>query len=82
MIGLPLIACLTANAGANIRVAFSVTDLEHISIRMEEGEIDLLIDSDRIIPESLVADIFELPFPTEHYKLTMGWHPRNHEHLP
>jgi len=55
VIGLPLIKSLATRAGENVRAAFSVSDPERVAMHMEDGEIDLLIDSERIVPGSLKA---------------------------
>jgi DNA-binding transcriptional LysR family regulator len=62
-IGLPLIERLAANAGENVHLLFSVADPEHIGAHMEKGEIDLLIDSERIVPEGVKRRVLiEEPF--------------------
>jgi DNA-binding transcriptional LysR family regulator len=62
-VALPLIASLSAAAGEDVRVAFSVTDPAHIAAHMEEGEIELLIDSQRNVPPNLKAQLLlEEPF--------------------
>lgn len=49
-VALPLIAALSAAAGENIRAAFSLTDPARIATNMEEGEVDLLIYSEKVVP--------------------------------
>lgn len=53
VIGLRLIERLSSHAGRNVHVAFSISDSERDGLLMEEGEIDLLIDSDRRIHRSM-----------------------------
>lgn len=62
-VALPLIASLSAAAGENVRAAFSITDPEFVAAHMEEGRIELLIDSERVVPPSLKAQpLLEEPF--------------------
>jgi DNA-binding transcriptional LysR family regulator len=63
VIGLPLIASLAAAVGGNVRAAFSVSDPERVAVHMDDGEIDLLIDSERIVPDTLkVQLLLQEPF--------------------
>jgi len=78
VIGLPLIARLATNAGDNVRVAFSVTDEERIATHMEEAEIDLVIDADRVVPQGLSSQpLIEEPFVMAQRKA----HPRGTDTL-
>jgi DNA-binding transcriptional LysR family regulator len=63
VIGLPLIASLAAETGENVRAVLSVPEPKRIAAHMEDGDIDLLIDSERIVPGGLHAQLlFEEPF--------------------
>jgi DNA-binding transcriptional LysR family regulator len=52
LVGLPLIELLGKSAGPGIRVAFSMSEPDKLVAHLEEGEIDLLIDAQRVIPGS------------------------------
>jgi DNA-binding transcriptional LysR family regulator len=63
VVGLPLIERLSTHAGSNVHVVFTISDPQHDAVHMEEGGIDLLIDSARAIPRSMKARILlEEPF--------------------
>jgi DNA-binding transcriptional LysR family regulator len=50
LIGLPLVELLGSSAGPGVRIAMSMTDPAAVAAHLEEGEIDLLIDAERVIP--------------------------------
>jgi DNA-binding transcriptional LysR family regulator len=52
-IGIPLAARLASHAGQKVRAAFNRFAPEQIAKLMEEGEFELMIDSERAIPEGL-----------------------------
>lgn len=54
-IGLPLVETIASNANPDIRVSFHGFDKEKIASQMERGEIDILIGSERMIPETMKA---------------------------
>lgn len=56
-IGVPLAARLASHAGDRVRVAFSMAAPGEIGRLMEEGEFDLLIDSERAVPAGLLARV-------------------------
>jgi DNA-binding transcriptional LysR family regulator len=56
-VGAPLAARVASHSGENVRVAFSVTEPERIARFMEEGEFDVLIDSERSIPTGLISRV-------------------------
>ncbi len=53
VLGLPLIEKLAAHAGPGIRIAFRVPDVELIGAQMEQGEVDLLLASERLVPPTM-----------------------------
>lgn len=55
VIGLPLIEELAARAGPGVRVAFRNPDVASIASQLEDGEVDLLIASERLLPPSMKA---------------------------
>ena len=78
VIGLPLIERLSTHAGRNVHVAFSISDPQRYAVHMEEGDIDLLIDSTRVIPRSMKTRVLlEEPFVMAQRK----GHPRGTEAL-
>jgi DNA-binding transcriptional LysR family regulator len=78
VVGLPLIASLAARTGGNVRAVFSVPDPKRIAAHIEDGDIDLLIDSERIVPGALHAQLlFEEPFVMGQRKQ----HPRGRRRL-
>lgn len=54
-VGASLAARVARQAGDNVRIAFSMSEPEHIARFMEEGEFDVLIDSERAIPSGLIS---------------------------
>ncbi|HJV62264.1 MAG TPA: LysR family transcriptional regulator [Albitalea sp.] len=55
MLGLPMMEQLHEVAGPGIRLAFRSSFGERIAQQMEQGEIDLLIGSERGVPETMKA---------------------------
>ncbi|MCX4144464.1 MULTISPECIES: LysR family transcriptional regulator [Paraburkholderia] len=53
VLGMRLMECLPASAGPGVRVAFVIGDQPTAASRLESGEIDLLLGSDRMIPPSM-----------------------------
>ncbi|MDP3671769.1 MAG: LysR family transcriptional regulator [Telluria sp.] len=63
VMGLPLIERLAANAGENVHIALSMSEPQRIAVHMEEGEIALLIDAERIVPGGVNKRVLlEQPF--------------------
>jgi DNA-binding transcriptional LysR family regulator len=50
LVGLPLIEALGNSAGPGVQLAFSMSNPDDLAAHLEEGEIDLLIDGERVIP--------------------------------
>ncbi len=50
LVGLPLVELLGSSAGTGVQIAMSMSDPETAAAHLEEGEIDLLIDAQRVIP--------------------------------
>lgn len=62
-VGAPLAAHMASQTSGNVRIAFSMSEPERIGRFMEEGEFDVLIDSERAIPGGLLAAVLrEEPF--------------------
>jgi DNA-binding transcriptional LysR family regulator len=57
VVGLPLIERLSSYAGRNVHVVFSMADPQHDAVHMEEGNLDLLIDSARAIPRRMKSRV-------------------------
>ena len=55
VLGLPLMERLPELAGPGVRVAFIVADQPSTAERLERGEIDLLIGSERMVPATMRA---------------------------
>jgi DNA-binding transcriptional LysR family regulator len=55
VLGLPLMERLPDMAGPGVRIAFVVADQPSTAERLERGEIDLLLGSERMIPASMKA---------------------------
>jgi DNA-binding transcriptional LysR family regulator len=55
VLGLPLMERLPELAGPGVRIAFVVADQPSTAERLERGEIDLLLGSERMIPASMKA---------------------------
>ncbi|WP_266156337.1 LysR family transcriptional regulator [Dyella silvatica] len=55
VLGLRLMERLPQVAGAGVRVAFVMADLERIAGQLERGDIDLLIGSERMVPPARLA---------------------------
>jgi DNA-binding transcriptional LysR family regulator len=55
VLGLPLMERLPELAGQGVRIAFVVADQPSTAERLERGEIDLLLGSERMIPASMKA---------------------------
>lgn len=53
--GLPLMAALRREAGPGVRVAFRYADAARIAQQMEEGQVDFLIGSERMVPPAMKA---------------------------
>jgi DNA-binding transcriptional LysR family regulator len=78
VISLPLITALATQTGENVRAVLSVPDPKRIAVDMEDGDIDLLIDSGRIVPGTLNTQLlFEEPFVMAQRKQ----HPRGRRKL-
>jgi len=56
-VGAPLAAHVASQAGDNVRIAFGMSEPEQIARLMEQGEFDLLIDSERAIPSGLIPQV-------------------------
>ena len=56
-VGAPLVARVASQAGDNVRIAVSMSEPEHIARFMEEGEFDILIDSEQAIPPGLISEV-------------------------
>jgi DNA-binding transcriptional LysR family regulator len=54
-VGLPLMTTLRNAAGPGVRVAFRYASSSTIAQQMEHGEVDLLIGSERMIPQAMRA---------------------------
>jgi DNA-binding transcriptional LysR family regulator len=52
LVGLPLVGLLGSRAGPGVQIAMSMTEPGAIAAHLEEGEIDLLIDAQAVVPES------------------------------
>ncbi len=52
-LGLPLIRSLNTSAGPGVRVAFVAPHAEKVAEQMERGEIDVLLGSARMVPQSM-----------------------------
>jgi DNA-binding transcriptional LysR family regulator len=53
VIGLPLIETLAAHAGPGVRIAFRTPEVALIASQMERGEVDLLIATERLVPDNM-----------------------------
>lgn len=56
-VGAPLAAYVASQTSGNVRLAFSMSEPERIGQFMEEGEFDVLIDSERAIPAGLISAV-------------------------
>ncbi|KDB10485.1 transcriptional regulator, LysR family [Burkholderia sp. lig30] len=56
-VGAPLAARVASQAGEKVRVVFNIADPERIARFMEEGEFDILIDSERAVPARLISRV-------------------------
>lgn len=52
LVGLPLIELLGRSAGPGVQIAMSMAEPDAAAAHLEEGDIDLLIDAQRVIPDS------------------------------
>jgi DNA-binding transcriptional LysR family regulator len=57
LVGLPLVELLGRSAGPGVQIAMSMTDPDTAGKHLEEGEIDLLIDAQRVIPDNAKARV-------------------------
>lgn len=73
VLGLPLAGRLARCAGPDVRLAFRIADGGRIAAQLQEGEIDLLIGSERMVPGHMRARLlFE-----EHFVMVQRkGHPR------
>ena len=55
VLGQPLMKQLPTLAGPGVRIAFIVADQPSMATRLERGEIDLLLGSERMVPASMKA---------------------------
>ena len=55
VLGQPLMEQLPTLAGPGVRIAFIVADQPSMASRLERGEIDLLLGSERMVPASMKA---------------------------
>jgi DNA-binding transcriptional LysR family regulator len=55
VLGLPLAGLLAQCAGPGVRLAFRMADGARIGAQLQEGEVDLLIGSERMVPENMRA---------------------------
>jgi len=55
VLGQRLMEQLSTLAGPGVRIAFVVADQPSMATRLERGEIDLLLGSERMVPESMKA---------------------------
>ena len=55
LLGLPMMTQLAQVAGPGVRLAFRTTHAERIAQQMERGEIDLLLGSERGVPDIMKA---------------------------
>jgi DNA-binding transcriptional LysR family regulator len=78
VLGLPLMERLSELTGPGVRIAFIVADQPSTAERLERGEIDLLLGSERMIPASMKArKLFD-----EHFVFVQRkGHPRGHAPL-
>jgi DNA-binding transcriptional LysR family regulator len=78
VLGLPLMERLPQLAGPAVRLAFIVADQPSTAERLERGEIDLLLGSERMVPASMKArKLFD-----EHFVFAQRkGHPRGHAAL-
>jgi len=53
LLGLPMMQQLSAVAGPGVRLAFRVAQADRIAQQLEAGEIDLLLGSERGVPETM-----------------------------
>lgn len=53
--GLPLMAALRHEAGPGVGIAFRYADASRIAQQMEEGQVDFLIGSERMVPPAMKA---------------------------
>ncbi|HKR45550.1 MAG TPA: LysR family transcriptional regulator [Paraburkholderia sp.] len=56
-VGAPLAAYVASQTSGNVRLAFSMSEPGRIGRFMEEGEFDVLIDSERAIPAGLISAV-------------------------
>jgi DNA-binding transcriptional LysR family regulator len=54
-LGLPLVEMVAKSAGQGVRIAFHATNANTIAQQMEDGSIDLLIGSERMVPQTIKA---------------------------
>jgi DNA-binding transcriptional LysR family regulator len=78
LISLPLIEALATQSGENIRAILSMPDPRRIAEHMEDGDIDVVIDSERIVPGTMNTQLlFEEAFVMAQRKQ----HPRGRRKL-
>jgi DNA-binding transcriptional LysR family regulator len=53
LLGLPMVAQLPAVAGAGVRLAFRAAQHDRIAQQLEQGEVDLLIGSERALSDTM-----------------------------
>ena len=73
VLGLPLAGRLAHAAGPVVRLAFRVADGARIAAQLQEGEVDLLIGSERMVPPHLRA---RLLFDEHFVMVQRKGHPR------
>ncbi len=78
VLGLPLAGLLARHAGPGVRLAFRMTDGARIASQLQEGEVDLLIGSERMVPENMRA---RLLFEERFVMVQRKDHPRGTETL-
>jgi DNA-binding transcriptional LysR family regulator len=57
ILGVDLVAWVAAHAGSGIRVAFRPVDPRRIGTQMENGDVDLLVSIDSLIPSAMKARV-------------------------
>jgi DNA-binding transcriptional LysR family regulator len=73
VLGLPLAGLLAQCAGPGVRLAFRMADSARIATQLQEGEVDLLIGSERMVPENMRA---RLLFDEHFVMVQRKGHPR------
>ncbi|WP_229503880.1 LysR family transcriptional regulator [Massilia putida] len=73
VLGLPLAGRLAQCAGPGVRLAFRMADGARIAAQLQDGEVDLLIGSERMVPENMRA---RLLFDEHFVMVQRKGHPR------